>query len=172
MLTSLPRGFGGRQPPNGFQGRSPWSVFQHAASAMPTSCAATSTATSRPSTTPFSTPSRMARQCHLTNQQLRDFVDCSLSRSDYESVLAASDVLQNCRAVPGAFGGSVLAGARAGRIGMESASSASASSPMKDAQNMPLDASVSGPPLVAGLRTWTTGVQLPLIQARGVASPA
>ena len=38
-------------------------------------------------------------------------------RSDYESVLAVSDVLQNCRAVPGAFGGSVLAGARAGRIG-------------------------------------------------------
>ena len=39
--------------------------------------------------------SRMAKQCHLSNQQFRDFVDCSLSRNDYESVLVARDVLQH-----------------------------------------------------------------------------
>lgn len=38
--------------------------------------------------------SRMAKQCRLSNQQFRDFVDCRLSRRDYEDVLAASDVLQ------------------------------------------------------------------------------
>ena len=39
--------------------------------------------------------SRMAKQCHLSNQEFRDFVDCSLSRNDYESVLVARDVLQH-----------------------------------------------------------------------------
>ena len=39
--------------------------------------------------------SRMARQCRLSNQQFRDFVDCSLSRHDYENALVANDVLQD-----------------------------------------------------------------------------
>ena len=38
--------------------------------------------------------SRMAKQCYLSNQQFRDFIDCSLSRSCYESVLVARDILQ------------------------------------------------------------------------------
>lgn len=39
--------------------------------------------------------SRMAKQCHLSNQQFRDFVDCSLSRRGYEAVLVQKDVLQH-----------------------------------------------------------------------------
>ena len=39
--------------------------------------------------------SRMAKQCRLSNRQFREFVDCSLSRHDYESALVANDVLQD-----------------------------------------------------------------------------
>lgn len=38
--------------------------------------------------------SRMAIQCHLSNRQFRDFVDCLLTRSGYEKELAAKGVLQ------------------------------------------------------------------------------
>lgn len=37
--------------------------------------------------------SRMAKQCRLSKEQFRDFVDCSLSRSDYEGVLLEKDIL-------------------------------------------------------------------------------
>ena len=37
--------------------------------------------------------SRMANQCRLSKQQFRDFVDCSLSRHDYEGVLVKKGVL-------------------------------------------------------------------------------
>ena len=39
--------------------------------------------------------SRMAKQCHLSNRQFRNFVDCSLSRHGYERELVAKDILQN-----------------------------------------------------------------------------
>ena len=39
--------------------------------------------------------SLMAKQCRLSNQQFQAFVDCSLSRRDYESVLVEKSVLQH-----------------------------------------------------------------------------
>ena len=38
--------------------------------------------------------SRMAKQCHLSNQQFRDFVDCSLARRDYEKALLERNILR------------------------------------------------------------------------------
>lgn len=42
-----------------------------------------------------SVASMMARQCCLSNQQFRRFVDCSLSRRDYEMELLARHILQH-----------------------------------------------------------------------------
>lgn len=38
--------------------------------------------------------SRMARQCHMSPPQFRDFVDCSLTRRHYEFVLVDADIIQ------------------------------------------------------------------------------
>lgn len=38
--------------------------------------------------------SRMARQCHMSNPQFRDFVDCSLTRRGYEFVLVDANIIQ------------------------------------------------------------------------------
>ena len=38
--------------------------------------------------------SRMARQCHMSNSQFRNFVDCSLTRRGYEFVLVDANIIR------------------------------------------------------------------------------